>query len=319
MPTDPIESTQLAKLPSFELSNQTVVDVLLEQAGVYPQVTEENLTAADEFVKGGKQILKIVSNERLNFTRQLDDVKKKAMEPEKEIDEALAPIEKQVLDVKRIIHQREEARRRQAEQQERERAQAQQREIARKQTHENNLVSFRSVLERQLRDATAENVDTVERSIRAQNVSADKWEEFAPQAKAIVDDVKALFPSNRRDIELAAAADAKVATQLKEKKEKEAAEARERERAERERISSAAFSATMDVSRDADANAQAVAKASAKVTGVRTVRKFEIIDATAVPDRYWIIDEKKIREEVLAGIPTIPGVRIYNDIASTGK
>lgn len=46
-------------------------------------------------------------------------------------------------------------------------------------------------------------------------------------------------------------------------------------------------------------------------TGFRTVWTFEVVDPAKVPDEYKVVDEKKIRAVVNAGIREISGVRIY--------
>jgi cell fate (sporulation/competence/biofilm development) regulator YlbF (YheA/YmcA/DUF963 family) len=47
---------------------------------------------------------------------------------------------------------------------------------------------------------------------------------------------------------------------------------------------------------------------------VRKVWRFEVIDESQVPREYLVVDEKKIRAVVKAGVRSIPGVRIYEDV-----
>lgn len=47
--------------------------------------------------------------------------------------------------------------------------------------------------------------------------------------------------------------------------------------------------------------------------GVFMVRKWEVVDLKAVPDEYKIIDAARVTKVVKAGIPSIPGIRIYEE------
>ena len=47
--------------------------------------------------------------------------------------------------------------------------------------------------------------------------------------------------------------------------------------------------------------------------GQRMIRKWEVIDAAQVPEEYKILDSAKITKVVKAGIPSIPGIRIYEE------
>jgi hypothetical protein len=62
---------------------------------------------------------------------------------------------------------------------------------------------------------------------------------------------------------------------------------------------------------------QAPPPTAPKVSGIseRTVWKFEIVDASKVPDKYKVVDEKKVRQVVnaLKGDAEIPGVRVWEE------
>lgn len=47
--------------------------------------------------------------------------------------------------------------------------------------------------------------------------------------------------------------------------------------------------------------------------GKATIRKWEVVDLTLVPDEYKMIDAVKIGKVVRAGIPSIPGIRIWEE------
>lgn len=47
--------------------------------------------------------------------------------------------------------------------------------------------------------------------------------------------------------------------------------------------------------------------------GMPTIRKWEVVDLALVPDEYKIIDSVKIGKVVRAGIPSIPGIRIWEE------
>lgn len=53
--------------------------------------------------------------------------------------------------------------------------------------------------------------------------------------------------------------------------------------------------------------------------GTRTLRKWELKDFSAVPDEYKTIDIAKIGKVVRAGIPSIPGIRIYEEKTLTAE
>lgn len=47
--------------------------------------------------------------------------------------------------------------------------------------------------------------------------------------------------------------------------------------------------------------------------GQRMIRKWEPVDMSQVPEEYKILDSAKITKVVKAGIPSIPGIRIYEE------
>jgi len=47
--------------------------------------------------------------------------------------------------------------------------------------------------------------------------------------------------------------------------------------------------------------------------GQRTIRKWELVDIALVPDEYKILDSAKVTKVVKAGVPSIPGIRIYEE------
>lgn len=54
-------------------------------------------------------------------------------------------------------------------------------------------------------------------------------------------------------------------------------------------------------------------------TGVRLVWSFEVVNPAAVPAGYYALDTDRIKQAVAAGTREIPGVRIYQDIARSGR
>lgn len=50
-----------------------------------------------------------------------------------------------------------------------------------------------------------------------------------------------------------------------------------------------------------------------KVSGIRSVWKFEITDESLIPDDFWIVDEAAIGRAVRSGIREIKGVRIFEE------
>lgn len=47
--------------------------------------------------------------------------------------------------------------------------------------------------------------------------------------------------------------------------------------------------------------------------GKMTIRKWEVVDLSLVPDEYKVVDAAKIGKVVRAGIPSIPGIRIWEE------
>ena len=102
--------------------------------------------------------------------------------------------------------------------------------------------------------------------------------------------------------------------------------AEERSRRERERLEKQAQDAEekgrterADILRDRAASTVVVSAApeTPKVSGLstRSVWKFEVVDASKVPDEYKVVDEKKVGGVVraLKGDANIPGVRIWEE------
>lgn len=50
-----------------------------------------------------------------------------------------------------------------------------------------------------------------------------------------------------------------------------------------------------------------------RVSGIREIWKYEILDSSKVPDQFWIIDDISIGKAVRAGAREIAGVRIYSE------
>lgn len=48
-------------------------------------------------------------------------------------------------------------------------------------------------------------------------------------------------------------------------------------------------------------------------TGQRLIRKWEVVNSAEVPDDYKIVDAGKVNKVVKAGIPSIPGIRIWEE------
>lgn len=55
------------------------------------------------------------------------------------------------------------------------------------------------------------------------------------------------------------------------------------------------------------------------VSGVRLVWSFEVVNPAAVPAAYYALDTDRIKQAVANGTREIPGVRIYQDIARSGR
>lgn len=49
------------------------------------------------------------------------------------------------------------------------------------------------------------------------------------------------------------------------------------------------------------------------VVKARMITKFRIIDESKVPDKYWVIDESLIRQDIRSGLMQINGVEVYQE------
>lgn len=92
----------------------------------------------------------------------------------------------------------------------------------------------------------------------------------------------------------------------------------ENERQEREKLQAKVNAEAAALNVEAPVIAPAVAPEVPKVTRTevatasqRLVWKFEITDIDAVPKNYKIVDERKVREAIKAGIRDIPGIKIF--------
>lgn len=113
----------------------------------------------------------------------------------------------------------------------------------------------------------------------------------------------------------------------REQKEKEAREAAAKQREEAEAM--ALFGPTSEATRAslvAEAEAERInthiakearkeekAVMDNKVSGIRSVWKFEITELDDIPDIYWVVDEAAIGRAVRSGIREIKGVRIFEE------
>lgn len=115
----------------------------------------------------------------------------------------------------------------------------------------------------------------------------------------------------------------------REAADKEAADAKARAD-EAAKAGSADAASLAEIAKAEEAKAQAVAsmptvqvempiipyssgpvRTAAGTASTKQVWKFDVADAQAVPREYLMVDEKKIREAVKAGVRSIPGVNVY--------
>lgn len=69
--------------------------------------------------------------------------------------------------------------------------------------------------------------------------------------------------------------------------------------------------ATEQIAKEAKKEEKAVMEN--KVSGIRTIWKFEVIEIDSVPKDYLVVDESAIGRAVRGGVRSIPGVRIYEE------
>ncbi len=120
------------------------------------------------------------------------------------------------------------------------------------------------------------------------------------------------------------------------KREKEEAEARERgaKKAELDRLAKKAEEERLEAIRKAEEEAKKnevqapvvvapVVQEAPRVTRTesgsasqRKVWTFEVVDASAIPREYLMVDEKKVRDSVRMGTRSISGIRIYEDVTT---
>jgi len=68
---------------------------------------------------------------------------------------------------------------------------------------------------------------------------------------------------------------------------------------------------TADIAKEARKEEKAVMEN--KVSGIRSIWKFEVTEIDNVPEKYWVIDEAAIGRDVRSGVREIKGVRIFEE------
>lgn len=103
----------------------------------------------------------------------------------------------------------------------------------------------------------------------------------------------------------------------KAKKEREEAEALEmfgqKDDAVRSNLVAQAESERRSVEIDREVRKEEKAVLENKVSGIRTIWKYEIHEESKIPKEFWMVNEAAISKAVKSGIREIPGVRIYEE------
>jgi hypothetical protein len=136
-----------------------------------------------------------------------------------------------------------------------------------------------------------------------------------------LDDAKKLFMQAEKDFaanldELIASATGKVNKFIQDQiTAKRAEEKRIQEEAEKaaKRLRAPESLARVEM------QAQAQIQELPTIAGVRKVWKFEGLDIAKIPLAFLTIDEAAVKEAIKAGVREIPGIRIYEDFARSGR
>lgn len=103
----------------------------------------------------------------------------------------------------------------------------------------------------------------------------------------------------------------------KAKKEREEAEALEmfgqKDDAVRSNLVAQAESERRSVEIDREVRKEEKAVLENKVSGIRTIWKYEVHEESKIPKEFWMINESAISKAVKSGVREIPGVRIYEE------
>lgn len=168
-------------------------------------------------------------------------------------------------------------------------------------THLNNqLVAFEKILEEERKEKfrieREENIKRQQEAMKAADEARLKAEELAAKAK--------------EEAETNAMFDGATDEEAKKLADESERKARAHAMAEATRIEFEAKKEHWDMNKEIKDD---------KVKGTRRSWKAQVVDEYKIPREYLIVDEVKINKVVRAGVRSIPGVKIFEEIKMTGR
>lgn len=289
------------------IPDTTKIDGYKLQLSAITKVTnDDELYVAEGLVKGCKQYYKEVETLRKGFTVRLDNIKKEAMKYEKDLAEAFEPKEKLI-----AIYLREKELKRQAELKKIAEEQAvkaaalaeEQRKLA---EFKENVLKFEISAKKAIGGCnTMEAVDMVEKNITEYAITEKNYGSHVAEAEAKRKELYELINQQRIAIASKKAAEVIIdTTEVEAQLEKTKVESVMTQAAEMQKL---------------DLETQARTQTVSGVSGIRKVWTFEVDDLSKVPAELLLIDTTKVNALIKGGTREISGLRIFQDIARSGR
>lgn len=303
------QSNALQVRESFVPLAQAEIDKLVSMSPAPGLITtKETRESAEKFLKDAKLVLKTTAENRLFFTRKLDDIKKQAMAPEKQIEDLLKPIEEAI--TKQLKTEDAEAKRlKQEAERKAEEERRQKQAILDAETGAKSMIAeFTATVTRKI--ATAPDNATLDVLAKQVRGAKPTISELVPDPAPYQEQFE-----EQKVILLKLISKAKKDESVKE----QAAAKAEVAEAKLDSIQDEAQEKSLDIAMAADNQVQASKQSIGVVSGVRNVWEFEIVDLTQVPVEYLIVNEAAVKAAIKEGVREIPGLNIHQTVGRSGR
>lgn len=291
----PLPQEKVEELRSMSLQHQVIT-------------TPDGRTLAEAFLKEGKKIARIASENRLAFTRKLDEIKKEAMAPEKEIEAILAPVESAITAQLRKEHAEAEEKRKKAEAAAAAERKRQQDILDAETRTRTRIATFVSDTTRQISMAPDNlTLELIAKQVRTAKFEAEPlvsnpapFQEKFQEERAVLLDLIKRAKKDESVKEVAATkateADAALDTIQEQAQEKE-----------------------LEITMNADLQKQAMDQQIGTVSGARTIWTYDILDKTSIPQEFLMVNDAAIKNAIKEGVRDIPGLKIYSTVGRSGR
>lgn len=294
-------------LPAFIVPNKEQIEVIIRDAGTFDVINANNVDAAELFLKAAKAVNKEVTNARLAYTRQLDNIKELVMTTEKEIIGYLNPIEAGIKAEKQRQYDAAKAEKARLQKLEDERIAAELKETQRKADLANKLVKLENDLtETMFGKKTLEELNAFCNNLKNGKAKEEMYQERTADAQAIIQ--KVLDKKLGAEIAIANAEEAEKARKQREE------EAKQRQ----EEVNRIAAQELLKVATDSDLRTQVATQSVAEVKGIKVKKVAQIVDATKIPRAYLVPDMKLINQAIAEDVE-IPGVIAVDEVGRSGR